>query len=110
MANSRDRRELRIPLQAVVYRHAKWWIAHCLELDLVAEGKTPAQALKDLVELSTTQIESAVDSGNLETVFRSAPSEVWALFSRSRELALPPIRKSLWRSIDRFEAREAVLV
>jgi hypothetical protein len=110
MSKLQNHRELRIPLQAVVYRHAKWWIAHCLELDLVAEGKTPARALKDLMELSTTQIESAVDSGDLETVFRPAPSEVWALFSRSREVALPTVRKGLSRSVDRFEAREAVLL
>jgi hypothetical protein len=102
-------RELRLDLRAVVYPHGKWWIAHCLEMDLVAEGNAPAQALKDLMELTATQIEVARDSGSLESIFRPAPPEIWTMFSFSREVDLPRVRRRLWRSVKRFEAREAVL-
>jgi hypothetical protein len=52
----------RIDLRAVVYRHGKWWIAHCLELDLVAEGRDPSSAIKDLVDISATQVSAAIEA------------------------------------------------
>ena len=102
-------RELRLDLRAVVYPHGKWWIAHSLEMDLVAEGEGPKQALRDLIELTATQIEAAMSSGSLESIFRPAPPEIWAMFSFSREVSLPLVKPELWQSVDRFEAREAVL-
>ncbi len=101
-------RELRLDLRAVIYRHGKWWIAHCLETDLVAESNKPAQALKELIELTATQIKTAMDSGELESIFRPAPPEIWATYSFSREFKLPPVRNSILRCVGRFEAREAV--
>ena len=109
MGKTRDRNGVRMDLRAVVYRHHKWWIAHCLELDLVAEGTTPENAIRDLIEISISQVEAATKIGNLESIFRAAPPEFWAMFSRAGDV--PPIKKKLAsRSIERFEAREAVLV
>jgi hypothetical protein len=106
MAKTRSKPTIRIPLRAVTYRHDRWWIAHCLELDLVAEGKTPREAIKDLVELACTQIEAAIDEGDLESVFRPAPAEIWATFSKAADTRItqrPPC------PVDRFEVREAAL-
>lgn len=100
-------KDLRIPLRAVVYRHAEWWIAHCLELDLVAEGKTAEQALDDLLDLCVTQLETALAHGDLAGAFRSAPPEIWATFSRATDV---PMKKHFARPVERFEAREATLV
>ena len=77
--------DCRIPLQAVVYPHGKWWIAHCLELDLVAEGKTAELALKDLIDISILQIKTAISNQDLMSVFRPAPPEIWAMFSRAKD-------------------------
>ncbi len=108
MVKTQDCGQVRIDLRAVVYRHHKWWIAHCLELDLVAEGTTPDKAIRDLFEISITQVETAAKTGNLETIFRAAPPEFWAMFSLSADAR--PIKKKLTSgSIERFEAREAVL-
>jgi hypothetical protein len=109
-AKNQNPRELRLDLRAVVYRHGKWWIAHCLETDLIAEGSSPARALKDLIELTATQIETAKDSGNLESIFRPAPPEIWTMFAFSRKVEVPRVRPKLRRSVERFEAREAILV
>ncbi|MGO8688871.1 MAG: hypothetical protein ACLQLG_04500 [Thermoguttaceae bacterium] len=100
---------MRLDLRAVIYRHQRWWIAHCLELDLVAEGPTPASAFQDLRELSTSQIEAAKKMGNLESIFRAAPPEIWAMFFRARRASLPVKRKQTSGSVESFEAREAIL-
>ena len=73
MVHAKGRQELRISLRAVVYPHGEWWIAHCLELDVVAEGRDRKTAIQDLMDLCATQIETAIDTGNLESVFRPAP-------------------------------------
>jgi len=105
MARAKARRKLGIPLRAVAYQHGEWWIAHCLELDLVAEGRDPIHALQDLMDLSASQIESAIQRGDLESVFRPAPPAIWATFSRTQDTT---IKRKPPRPVERFEAREAV--
>lgn len=107
MVRAKIDRPFRIPLRAVAYPHGKWWIAHCLELDLVAEGTDPESALHDLMDLSATQIETAIEGGNLEAVFRAAPPEIWATFARAVDR---PGTKNPSQHVERFEVREAVLV
>jgi hypothetical protein len=98
----------RIELRGIVYKESDHWIAHCLELDIVAEGKTPAQAVSDAVDLCAFQIETAIQNNDLESIFRPAPSRFWNLFfsetRRSRVPKLPPNKP-----LTRFEARELVL-
>jgi hypothetical protein len=109
MAKTKAKTAFRIDLRAVAYQHGAWWIAHCLELDIVAEGRTPMEAIQDVMELSCTQIEAAVESGDIESVFRAAPSEIWAMFSKAEDAPLT-YKHKLPRLVERFEAREAVLV
>ncbi len=106
-SNHRKQPDCRIPLRAVVYPHGKWWIAHCLELDLVAEGTTPESALQDLIDLSSVQIKMAVKNNDLRSAFSAAPPEIWAMFSRAKDR---PLKKKPTAPVERFEAREAVLV
>jgi hypothetical protein len=106
--NNRGKKpDCRIPLQAVVYPHGKWWIAHCLELDLVAEGETPEAALQDLIDISVLQIKTAIKNHDLTSAFRPAPPEIWAMFSRAKDR---PVKKKPALPVESFEAREAVLI
>ena len=99
---------VRVDLRVVIYPHQEWWIAHCLELDLVAEGTTPLNAFRDLVDISITQVETATEMGNLESIFRAAPPEIWAMFSRASDA--PQMKpKSASQSVERFEVREVAL-
>jgi hypothetical protein len=78
-----------------------------LELDLVAEGTSAERSLNDLLELSATQIETAIATGDPAAAFRPAPPEIWAMFARATDL---PVKKRPTRPVERFEAREAALV
>ncbi len=108
MARANEKKAFRIKLRAVAYRHGEWWIAHCLELDLVAEGRTTKDAIKDVMDLCCTQIETAMRSGDLQSIFRAAPPEIWAMFSRAEDVPFKGLREP--SCVERFEAREAVLV
>ena len=72
----------------------------------MAEGTTPVNAIRDLVEISITQVKTATKMGNLESIFRAVAAEIWAMFSRAGDA--PPIKTKPTSPVKRFEAREAV--
>lgn len=95
-----------IGLRGVVYREGTAWLAHCLETDIVTEGNSPQQAMHDLDDLCRFQIEVALDEGDLASVFRPAPPDVWKMFYMAREMKL---RRKQLKPIAQFEARQLVL-
>jgi hypothetical protein len=107
MAETASEHHFRLELRAVVYPHGEWWIAHCLELDLVAESRDPQEAFDDLMDLTSSLIEEAIRGGDMNSIFHPAPAEIWGLFSRAQDIS--PRRKPV-RPVERFEVREAALV
>ena len=95
-----------IELRGVLYREAQWCIAHCLEMDVVAEGDSPFEAFSSLVELCGIKIEEAMKDGNLRSIFRPAPHEIWELYTRAKRFRKPPgTTISLPNRVSRFDAR-----
>src|SRR5579859_5801411 len=70
-----------INLSAIVYCEDGIWLAHCLELDIVAEGTDPRDALQALMSLCDLQITTALEEGDIAAIFRPAPPEIWKLFA-----------------------------
>jgi len=89
----------------VVYREGKYWFAHCLDMDVVAEGTTPTDALASLLRLMAFQIEET-DEAEFRSLFRPAPPEFWELFWRASDVDVegpcPPF-------VNRLEAREVAV-
>ena len=99
---------LSINLSAIVYQEDGVWIAHCLELDIVTEGDDVDDAVRSLVSLCDLQIKTALEEGDVQSIFRPAPPEVWQMFSSGK--VLPEKKKTQGRRcfeapVDRFEAR-----
>ena len=67
-------------LRIVAYREEGIWLAHCLELDIVAEGKSSKKAVHDLVDLCILQIKVAIEENDLPAIIRPAPAEIWTMF------------------------------
>lgn len=97
---------MRIDLNAVLYREGNWWIAHCLQLDLVAEGDTAAAAVRDLGELAEQQLSTAMQEGDLQAVFRPAPFEIWKMYWIATDR---PASAKKQPTIDSLTVRELVL-
>ena len=53
------------------------FIAHCLELDIVATASTLEQVKDDIISLIKAQVEFAFSNDNLDRLFHPAPKEVW---------------------------------
>jgi len=102
---------LRINLSAIVYCEDGVWLAHCLELDIVAEGSDANDAIHSLVSLCDLQIKVAMEEGDIESVFRPAPPEIWKLFAAGKErIVEDKIRHrkagGFKAPVNRFESRE----
>ena len=52
-------------------------IAHCLEFDIVAQGKKKIEALKNLLDAIELQISFALKNNDLTSIFNPAPAEYW---------------------------------
>jgi predicted RNase H-like HicB family nuclease len=74
---------LNVSLHGVVYRDGDFWVSHCLELDIVGQGKTSQEAFENGMEMCMVQLDDALAVGDLESVIRPAPPEYWALFYRA---------------------------
>jgi hypothetical protein len=64
-------------LRAVLHREGDEWIAHCLDLDIVAAGATTLEAARHLAEAVTAQLAYARDEDNYAYLFRPAPPDAW---------------------------------
>ena len=103
--------DLSINLSAIAYCEDGVWIAHCLELDIVADGADVDDAIKSLISLCDFQIRTAMEQGEFGSVFRPAPPEIWAMFAEGRAKLLeekkPSRRLDCFEApVDRFEARQ----
>ncbi len=93
---------IRLTLRALIYRDDDWWVAHCLDTDVVAEGKTPVQAFENLQSLTDTQIETALREGDLQSIFRPAPPDIHSAFAIGYDRH---IRRRPPKSVERFDVR-----
>ncbi len=59
-------------------------LAHCLDMDIVSQGKTQDEAISELKELIYTQIEYCLGNDMLDSLFRPAPKEYWDMYYRSQ--------------------------
>jgi predicted RNase H-like HicB family nuclease len=95
--------EVRLILNVLIYRDDEWWVAHCLETDVVAEGDSPSKAFENLRGLTEYQIETALSEGDLESIFRPAPAETQRAFASAYDR---PFRRRPPQAVERFNVRE----
>ena len=74
---SEDVRPLPFHLDVLVEMQDGEYVAHCLQMDIVATGRSKDEAVSDLLDLIGAQIDFAVEHGNIENILRPAPREVW---------------------------------
>lgn len=53
------------------------WLAICLELDIIVQGKTPNEAENNLRDAIQMYLESVFEKGDFESLWRPAPTEYW---------------------------------
>ena len=79
-------RPLRIPLRIVFYKESGRWIAHCLEFDLVGDGRTRDAALRLLSKAITAQILAFRKYNNLRNLFTPADGKYFEMFAAGKDV------------------------
>jgi hypothetical protein len=77
------------------------------QLDIVADADSPTKAMEDVMALSTLQVTVAAKEGELDSVFRPAPPEIWKMFWMGTARTSP---RNPEMPVNRFEMRELELV
>jgi hypothetical protein len=67
-------------LRGVLYQEGGRWLAHVLELDLVAVGDTQEGAVSRLLETLRFWSEDAVETDSVGQLMRPAPAQYWNAF------------------------------
>ncbi len=68
-----------LTVHLLLYPEETWYVAHCLEFDLVAQGETPLDAFKNLLDAIDVQAAYAQEIGDWGQLFMPAPAEYWRL-------------------------------
>ncbi len=61
----------------LIRKEEELWVAHCLELDLVATAPSEKQLEEDIVNVIVEQVSYCLTHDNLDYLFRRAPQEIW---------------------------------
>jgi len=69
------------------------FVGYCLELDLVATGKTEDEAIKDLIDVTIEQVRYCIVNDNMDRLFRRAPEEIWNEYYECEKKAAPKPRR-----------------
>ena len=56
--------------QVLIKKEEGLWVAHCMELDIVAANKNLASAKKEIGDLITAQVSYAFENDNVENLYR----------------------------------------
>lgn len=106
---------LRLPLRIVFYQEDGGWIAHCLEFDLMGDGPTQQDAMKELAEAIFLQIEASVEHNNAANLFNPAEGKFFEMFAAGKDVTRAEIVLTEFRrprldgiEIERCEYREYV--
>ena len=59
-----------LPLDVVLYQKGPYWVAHCLELDLVTSGPDLREVEEDIVRVCIAQVKYAYENDLLENLLR----------------------------------------
>jgi len=46
-----------MPISSILYQSGKWWIAHSKIFDLVTQGRTPGEAMRNLQDIMDIYID-----------------------------------------------------
>lgn len=106
---------LRLPLRIVFYQEDGGWTAHCLEFDLLGDGPTQQDAMKELAEAIFLQIEASVEHNNPANLFNPADGKFFEMFAAGKDVTRAEIVLTEFRrprldgiEIERCEYREYV--
>ena len=76
---------MKFNVHILLYSEDDIQIAHCLEFDLMAQGKRKIDALRNLMDAIDLQISFALENNDLASIFTPAPAEYWKMLANAKK-------------------------
>lgn len=76
----RKNKDTSISVNILIKKEDDAFIAHCLELDIVAVADTADDAQREIISLVCAQVDYAFSNNNLDNLYHPAPAEIWSEF------------------------------
>ena len=70
------------------YKEEGFWVAHCLEFDVLGHGKTKKEAVQLLGDAIRVQVEASVKHKNFRNLFSPADAKYQAMFAAGKDIAI----------------------
>jgi len=67
------------------------WVAHCLELDLVANAPSQEQVQEEIANVIIAQVRYCLVHDNMDCLFRRAPEDVWEEYNACSQQDSPKL-------------------
>lgn len=75
----------KIHLDIVLYREDDLFVAHCLQLDIIAQATTVEQAKCNIEDLIIAHTEYTIKHDDWDNYFKPAPDIYWALLPEAEQ-------------------------
>ena len=72
-------------IHILLYKEDDIQIAHCLEFDILAQGVTKQEALRNLLDAIELQVDFALEEDCAEMLYNPAPVEYWRMLVKARK-------------------------
>lgn len=69
----------------LIRKEKDYFVAHCLELDIVTTAATAEEVQTEIIDLVDAQIGYAFTHNNLDNLYHPAPPEIWREYFACRD-------------------------
>lgn len=100
---------MRLPIRVVFYKEESDWIAHCLEFNLIGDGSTKQEAIDELCEAISLQIQATIEFNNPANLFRPADGKFFEMFAAGENVAIGEVqlqKRVAPRYVDSYEIED----
>ena len=84
LLRQRFRKSQSIKLNVLIYEEDGEWIAHCLQMNIVAANNNKESVQEDIIDLIKAHVIFAFENDNIGNIFQSAPPEEWTKYLQSK--------------------------
>ena len=73
-------------IRVLLGQEGSWWMAQCLEFDIVVQARTMRNAIDDLIHVLNARIRICAKEGVDPFDLSEAPKEYWDLYEKALEI------------------------
>ena len=77
---------IQLTIHVLLENQEDFYIAHCLECDLTADGATPKEAQENIIDSIRDHVDFCIEKGNFDKIIGHAPQEYWDKLLHSHQL------------------------